>query len=945
MNLEMKINNTIKYVNEFPTVNTSSTFFVLNCVKINLGSLWYEFIEKTIMLSMTSEEHFKTIRDAFVNNIDIHNLKRSYIRDLLGIGNNFSVIDITHKNGATEYNQLLNFEEIISIYLNSDEETYKRMTVDRFLVFLWNKKLLQYPIVKNIEKYYRPENWRLFIDDTEVIVFLKNRYKQIENVTLKAYGVNAMISLVCSTNWKNIIDIKDKDLFSIEKAVQKHTFLSKRRQSYTTTVLSDLRLTLIDNGRSDISKPKESIENRKNYEKVRKFNLINIDEFPNLKYLKNKAMNYYDVLENDGLAVGTISGELSAVNILFNYLMTYYPDVEINKEVIENIFNPNNEINLNSILLKKYKTAKPTLNKIVKFLVHCELFTIKAKNNIPRGKSIVSRQNYRSAMPKEMIKHIVEIIKERPPLLKTKWDRKKVDSSWWKHEVYPIYPLMMLFGYYIPVRGEQVRNLCRKKSFIINNEKVETIIINTDKNVNRKSYQELPCVWEDLQIFEPFIRWHKAYFKNIPTIKYHNDINSPWEDIEPLFNTPQHLEPLSQASHFNYHKKILCQYQLEIKQKAEEQGIEYYPTVAWAKKGKEFFKSIEELNRCSTNRLKDIEIMYDLHSLRVTGATRYLESGLGINLVMQLTGHTTPDTLLRVYINLNLDEKKEKLKSAIGNIYFAEPKEQIKNTSDLIRGELVTAYEKDKSKLKEALSQNDLFSLPRSVTESSTHSEYVLGVEVSNHPSTWLPMIHGICPAVKCPDGRENRCSLCPYLITGKLFINGITLKANNALAKFQRDSLLKEEENNKGYKNSALAQSLELQLEEILGWWDIMKKINNKLFNNSYNEEVKNNHVLADTSNKEKSAFVFENCDTELAYLANAYEAEIFNVEHDRMGLKMLTIKAIKIANKNKDNAMINKLASDEKNSIDYLMNFYINNQIEDKHFKKFIEHINYEK
>ena len=125
---------------------------------------------------------------------------------------------------------------------------------------------------------------------------------------------------------------------------------------------------------------------------------------------------------------------------------------------------------------------------------------------------------------------------------------------------------------------------------------------------------------------------------------------------------------------------------------------------------------------------------------------------------------------------------------------------------------------KNENKLRETLANNDLFSLPRSLPENSMHTEYVLGVEVNHHPSTWLPMIHGICPAVKCPNGREDRCSLCPYLITGKLFINGIVLKANNALARFQRDSLLKEEENKKGYKNSALAQSLELQLEEILG-------------------------------------------------------------------------------------------------------------------------------
>ena len=58
-----------------------------------------------------------------------------------------------------------------------------------------------------------------------------------------------------------------------------------------------------------------------------------------------------------------------------------------------------------------------------------------------------------------------------------------------------------------------------------------------------------------------------------------------------------------------------------------------------------------------------------------------------------------------------------------------------------------------------------------------------------------------------------------------------------------------------------------------------------------------------------------------------------------------MLTIKAIKIANENKDNAMINKLAGDELSSIDYLMGYYTKNKIEDKHFKNFIENIDYPK
>ncbi|MFW3405570.1 hypothetical protein ACN9JU_01645 [Aliarcobacter butzleri] len=927
---------------QLPSVNTTHKFLVLAQKTNDIGLLWYEFIEKTILISMTFSEHFKLIRDAFENDMQIHDLKRANVRSLLGIGGRLSVIDIIHKDKNTQFKQLLTFEELIEIYMDDEEESFKRMVIDRFLVFLWNKNILQYPIIKKVKNYTRPQSWSVYMDETEVTIFLKNRFNQINSFGVKAYGINAMFSVACSTNWKKLSDIKDNDVFNLEELIYKHTSKTNKKENYITTILNDIRLALIDSGRDDILKPKTSIEYRKNYDKIRKFNFVNTQEYPNLYYLKEKAMNYYAVLENDGLAVGTITGELTSVVHLFKYLMNCYPTQEINQALIETMFEPTNELNLYVMLLNKMKSAKSTLNKIVKFLVHCELFTIKAKTNMPKGKRQVSRKNFRSAMPKEMLKHIVQIIKHRPPLLATKWDRNKVDSSWWEHEVYPVYPLMMLFGYYIPVRGEQVRYLCRERSFVINNNKVETIIINTDKNVNRKEYQELPCVWEDLQIFATFIKWHKQYFKNIPKVMYHNDINSPWEDIEPLFNTPDFLEPLSRLTHFNYHKKVLCQYQLEIMEEAKQNGKDDYPIVAWAKEGKTFFKSITELNRCSSDRLKDIEIMYDLHSLRVTGATRYLESGLGINLVMQLTGHTTPDTLLRVYINLSLDEKKEKLKSAIENIYFGETENLLENTSDLIKGEFVKAHNQGQGKLQEALKQNDLFSMNRNLPNDSKHTEYVLGIEVSHHPSTWLPMIHGICPAVACPDGRENRCSLCPYLITGKLFINGITLKANHALAKFQRDSLQKEEEEQKGYKNQALAYSLELQLEEILGWWDIMTKINNQLFI-SKSDTSTDSHFLTQQQ-ESKNAFVYETLDTELAYLANAYESKIFGVEHDRMGLKMLTIKAIKIANENKDNAMINNLANNELASIDYLMSYYTNKELINPQFKMFIKSINYQ-
>ena len=77
---------------------------------------------------------------------------------------------------------------------------------------------------------------------------------------------------------------------------------------------------------------KISIDYRKNYDKIRKFNMINTDEFPNLKYLKQKSYELLRCLRTyEGLAVSTIRGELSAISVFFNYLMNYYPDRELIK--------------------------------------------------------------------------------------------------------------------------------------------------------------------------------------------------------------------------------------------------------------------------------------------------------------------------------------------------------------------------------------------------------------------------------------------------------------------------------------------------------------------------------------------------------------------------------------------------------------------------------------
>ncbi len=714
------------------------------------------------------------------------------------------------------------------------------------------------------------------------------------------------------------------------------------------TILNDLRYMLIDQGREDIKKPRDiAREKRSQYygegsSIEERFEWVDTEKYPTLAVLKEQAYSFLGRMKVQGLAVSTINAKATAVNNLFRFLIDKCPFDEITVELFDELFDPESERSLYAYLKEvrnNEESAGSELNKMIHFLIHCELYSAKAKKNTPVQRRRTKREPYRDAMPKEMVAHIVDILKTRPPNSTTAWEREKADSSWWKYDVYPVYPMMMLFGYYIPVRGEQVRNLCRENSFVFDaHGKIESFVINTDKNVNRKYLHEVPCVWDDLQLFVPFLRWHKAYFPHLTKVKYHNDENSPWEDIVPLMITPQVLRPMDKKTHMDYHKRVLCQYQIEVAEAAKKNGHSDYPIVAWRKDGKPFYESIEELNRTSSTDMGNIKVSYDIHSLRVTGATRYLEAGVGIKTVMDLTGHASAETLIRVYVQLTREEKEKSLRSAAENIFFGDKEKLIENSNSLIKGEFVKAYNGGREQMEKSLEENKLFSLYRKASVTKTARELAPGTEIvlEKHPTTWRPMIHGICPSVKCPEGRENKCSLCPYLITGKLFIDGIVHQLNNIFAAFQREAFVIEEEEKQRYGNHAKIEAQETRLEEILGWQEIIEKIDADIACDS-GAGIK----PLKKGSKKAGAVAAETLSTELAYLKNAYDAQLIGVEKDHFGMKILTIKAMKVAVEMGDKEAFDSIGKDESKAIDLLMQYYTKGIEQKEEVGKFISSI----
>jgi hypothetical protein len=542
----------------------------------------------------------------------------------------------------------------------------------------------------------------------------------------------------------------------------------------------------------------------------------------------------------------------------------------------------------------------------------------------------------------------LDIVKNRPPYKAIAWNKRRADASWWPHDIYPVLPLMLLFNLHIPVRGAQVRWLCRDKSIVLdNNGEVKSFVINTDKNVSRKELQEIPCVWDDLRIFSKFLKWHKEYFASLKPILYQDDENSPWGEIYPLFNMPKSLRPVDKRTHLIYFKRVMCQAQIELDSEAKQAGTENIYKIAW---GDNFPKTTTELEGLTDEKIDRFNYLYDIHTLRVTGATRYLEAGLDYTLVMMLTGHTSASTLLRVYIKMEFEEKLNRLKEVAGKVNIVlEKKRTIEDAQKLILGDIAKAADSGSvDAVVRILQDNGVFSMPRKITARDEKAAKSLGEEAAflNHPTMWYPMIHGICPGVKCPDGREDRCSLCPYLLTGRLFLNGVVHQANLSLAKFARiaNDIASDEDTKRqsAYEARTKAESAEAALEEIMGWWEIIVQIEDTV--DKELNAIGDNTLPTMKENGYVSVIESKVVPDVIAHLENAYDAKNFGVDYDRFGLKILTIKAAKLAHTLKDDLVLGEVLNDETKSVDFLMSHYVKS-VESGSVKSFMEKLGYKK
>ena len=936
------------YIDELPEINQNSYFLVKKEAYTQLSSDWLDYVDFVIQnfgLEETSNDknYFSKLKQTYIGGSKNFITNSDKVKETLGLGGAFEVLREVRKSNGYEYEIQMNYNELTNLFFSKEilktRYIQRQQIIDKFFLFQWSKGVIQYPMYLPREVINRTASNKEFMENSNVYqefskwIDNKQYSGQMTSSLMKA----TLLNIIVGTSWQNLKNITENGISTAESLVFTKDLETSSKGKNSIYVLNELRRMLIFYGRKDIQEPlyirnKKAIASNTTNEA---FDFVDLQIFPNLESLVKKGRTYINVLALDGLAKGTIKSIRLHLNHFFRYLIANCKNKTIDIKTVNEMFDPDNSLNLKHYLESlDIATATALMQNIIKFLDYCELASAYAKNHIPKFTG-GAKYPFRKAMPNEMLRHLIDILINRPPNSQTTWQPNNVDISWWKHkDVFPIFPLMMLFNLMIPLRGGQIRHLCREKSFYFNETgEISHFIINTDKNTRRVELQSIDNVWSELDIFKDFLIWHKQYFPNLLPIKYQDDDNSPWEDIIPLFIVPGRFRPISQRTHYAYLKKLLCIYQIEKNQELIKLGKSPYINVVKRSDNQPIFENIADAQNASLAIFdKYYKSEYDVHSLRVTGVTRYLEAGLNFKMVMMLTGHKTPAMVLDTYNRLDYEERQTLLSSAYKKVFLGVGENMVQNTQEFVYGELGELYRKDGADgLENGFTKNGLFSLQRkSISNSSDLDKLELGTTIAKQsdPSTWFAMTHGICPGVQCPEGREKKCSLCPYLISGRVFFDGIVHQTNMAMIRFFRLSRDGNEEfKTSHYENKPKNELLEATMEEILGWNEILSKIEAEIHQEQKYSD-KQHLVLKDANTKLLKTVTLPE---EIVYLENEFRAKMMGVEIDKHSLAMLTIRAFQFA-RNVGDELIYEIANDGKKVVDYLMGYYEKSKNEDK-------------
>lgn len=530
---------------------------------------------------------------------------------------------------------------------------------------------------------------------------------------------------------------------------------------------------------------------------------------------------------------------------------------------------------------------------------------IKSKVPIFTDTSIYrSKQTRKPITDYEVLERIEQILRERPPA--SDYHKKlNIDSSaiaWWPHydKVVPFEPLILLMHLYIPARGINFR-LADRDSFCVTDENgiIKAFHFIHDKNKKRKRPYIAPNIWQDnLDFVKDLIAYNKVHFPFLKRYKYDNQ--NP-DGILPLFPNSDGSACYTEGQHMAYWKKVLLKTQLELAKDGKKTVLIYSmdPDVLLP-------KTVEEIDTIPQGNLGKYKAVYDLHSLRHTGATKYANAMMPFSLLMLLTGHVDPNVLSNVYVEVDvqamLHEWENIQRSDVGkSVMESENSGSLREITQKKTKEILSL--RDSEKLLEYLEKNAFFSIGGYLGNDEL-TEKSLEEFAKIDPIFWTPKLCGYCTSSTCPSGLENRCSLCPHFITSIAYASEIAHYVNLQNFRLQKyiNMIIMNREKGMAEQNDSLRLSASLELEEMLAWTQILMRANEKVKNKSFDGSAGDDSMLPQTTEGKDIYSVTHpfNADHMLLNLVyDAIDAKMFDNESTMDATEKLVSKLIRYAAK----------------------------------------------
>jgi len=601
------------------------------------------------------------------------------------------------------------------------------------------------------------------------------------------------------------------------------------------------------------------------------------------KYIKkekyNSLIKIFNEAMNRACKLGSYSREKNVYKnwstqyaYFFDFIEENYANRVITEDFLYRLFNFPDEKNIltyqefiqNQRLSSNTKDGRftPLIVAFAENSKYISIRNLKDKKPVFENTSIDTNIRQKRAPitnPNALIK-IEDILRNRPP--KSNYHKiLNIDeqfTGWWKHYHYvaPFEPLILLAHLYIPARGINFR-LADCDSFLVKNDKGDTTgyHFTHDKKKKRKTPYIAPNIWGDnLELLEKLTQYVKIHFPYLKRIKY--DKQNP-QGILPLFPNAKGNSFYSEEQHMKYWKRVLLKAQIEFNNEENEENILLiFPVSNIAIPSKP-----EDVDILSQGDMEKFQVRYDLHSLRHTGATKYANAGMPMGLVALLTGHIDMNVLQSVYVELDIQKMIEMWNDLenvdIGNGTLAEAGRKLINNIEATAKEFLN--EKSPEKLLIFLEERNFVSIGSYLNKTEL-TLYELEDFSKTDPVFWSFRRNGICTSAQCPQGLENRCSLCPYFMTSPVYIHEIAMHINLQnfrLAKYGNLIIENRKKGNPG-DNENIRKSAQIEMEEMLGWIKILQALDEVRLMLDKNVVIANNDnknlTVQDT--KEKSVF-----------------------------------------------------------------------------------------